>query len=247
MRRISLAGDYLIERISHLSVIDQRPYHLKPPKFDVAGRGIIGTLHRNHLAMNQRSRLRNFLFQYWEWFVVAPIYVWLLYTQSAYEKPPFRIGVMWLGAILFTIFIRNFAAYRRTARELQHSQAVMRQFTAGSSVPPVMYQMNIQAHRIDKAVKEQYPSDVERVLLLGGYDGKIDDLQALVILKGAMGDKLAAPYQADPSGAWMLSEEERQILLRIRAIVWSYAMAIGDAHFKPPVIFSNANLSRLPE
>jgi hypothetical protein len=199
------------------------------------------------LRLNDVMRIRRFLYRYWEWLAVVRIYAWIFHIQNTYEKPPAAVGFMWVGALVATGVIRGLAARVRGSRKLRAARARIQQITPGSAVPPVMYQMAIQANRIDKALRQEYPDDVEHVLLVGGYDGKIDTLESVVILKGSMGHKLMTPFPGDPAGAWMFEDVEREKLLRMRAIVWSYAMAIGDAHFKPPVIFSNAQLTPLPK
>ncbi|HEY8313828.1 MAG TPA: hypothetical protein VIG51_06610 [Candidatus Baltobacteraceae bacterium] len=93
-------------------------------------------------------------------------------------------------------------------------------------------------------MRARYPDVVEHVVLLGGYDGKIEDVQAIVLLKGAMGDKLHVAFPGDPAGAWMFEEPDRKKLLHVRSIIWSYTMAIGNIGLKSPVIFDSAKRLR---
>ncbi len=180
-----------------------------------------------------------FLRNYGEWILVVPMYGYAFSLQQRYDRPTAAAGLMWFGAVLATLVVRWVASLLRSYSERRRLNAATLLLTPGSAIPPVMMQMNIQATRADKAVRTEYPDDVEQVIFFGGYDGKVDQLEVGVFLKGSMARKLAVPFPGDPAGAWMFTDTEREKMLRMRSIVWSYAMAIGDMRFQPPVIFDS--------
>lgn len=90
-----------------------------------------------------------------------------------------------------------------------------------------VFQFQVISNRANRQLKAEFPNDCDgSVWFMSEDDTKVHEI--VIALIGELAGKLPQAFPGDPAGAWMLSDEERTRMQRMRKIVQIQAAAAPE-------------------